>query len=82
MTATAPLRAFVVDDEPLALKRLSRMLTATGRVEIVGQATDPEKSLPLVSAQPVDVLFLDIHMPGVNGLEAAQKTGLGTATFD
>jgi two-component system response regulator AlgR len=57
MTATAPLRAFVVDDEPLALKRLSRMLTATGRVEVVGQATDPEKALPLISAQPVDVLF-------------------------
>jgi two-component system response regulator AlgR len=77
MTATAPLRAFVVDDEPLALKRLSRMLTATGRVEIVGQATDPGKALPLISTQPVDVLFLDIHMPGLNGFQVVERVPAG-----
>src|SRR5262249_34157971 len=35
-------RAYLVDDEPLALKRLTRLLDATGRVRIVGSATDPE----------------------------------------
>ena len=77
MTAAAPLRAFLVDDEPLALKRLSRMLTATGRVEIVGQATDPEKALPQIGAQPVDVLFLDIHMPGLNGFQVVERVPAG-----
>src|SRR5258705_2506421 len=77
MTPTAPLRAFLVDHEPLALKRLSRMLTATGRVEIVGQATDPEKALPLIGAQPVDVLFLDIHMPGLNGFQVVERVPAG-----
>jgi len=75
---TAPLlRAFLLDDEPLALKRLARMLTATGRVEIVGQATDPEKALPLIGAQPVDVLFLDIHMPGLNGFQLVERVPAG-----
>jgi two-component system, LytTR family, response regulator len=72
--AAAPLvRAFLLDDEPLALKRLSRMLLATGRIEIVGQATDPEKGLPQIGAQPVDVLFLDIHMPGLNGFQVVER---------
>ena len=38
MSARAPLRAFLIDDEPLAIKRLARMLETTGRVEIVGRA--------------------------------------------
>jgi len=75
---TAPLlRAFLLDDEPLALKRLARMLAATGRVEIVGQATDPEKGLPQISAQPVDVLFLDINMPGLNGFQVVERVPAG-----
>ena len=73
MTTAAPLRAFVVDDEPLALKRLARMLAATGRVEIVGQAIDPEKALAQIGAQPVDVLFLDIHMPGLTGFQLVER---------
>jgi len=41
VTAGGRLRAFLIDDEPLALKRLARMLQATGRAEIVGTVTDP-----------------------------------------
>ena len=63
------LRAFLVDDEPLALKRLSRLLQATGRVEILGSATDPEDALVHLSKEKVDVVFLDIQMPGMNGFE-------------
>jgi two-component system, LytTR family, response regulator len=73
------LRAFLIDDEPLALTRLARMLDATGRVEIVGRATDPEQGLRQVSAQPVDVLFLDIHMPGLSGFEGVERAPPGPA---
>src|SRR2546425_5116956 len=41
----ALLRAFLIDDEPLALQRLARLLEATGRVEIVGRATNPVDGL-------------------------------------
>jgi len=73
------LRAFLIDDEPLALKRLSRMLQATGRVEIVGQATDPAKGLEQIAADPVDVLFLDIHMPGLSGFQVVERIPVGPA---
>lgn len=63
------MRAFLVDDEALALKKLSRMLTATGRVEIAGFSTDPADAIPQILAVNPDVLFLDIEMPGMNGFE-------------
>jgi len=70
---TAPLRAFLIDDEPLALKRLARLLEATGRVEIVGSATDPAAAPARVADDAIDVVFLDIHMPGLSGLQLAER---------
>jgi two-component system LytT family response regulator len=67
------LRAFVVDDEPLALKRLSRLLEATGRVEIVGRATDPARALAQLADEAVDVLFLDIQMPALSGFDVLAR---------
>jgi two-component system LytT family response regulator len=63
------IRAFVVDDERLAVQRLTRMLEATGRVQVVGSATDPEAALKALQRESVDVLFLDIQMPGLTGFE-------------
>lgn len=63
------IRAFVVDDEPLAVKRLVRMLEETGRVELAGSSTDPVDALASLADHPVDVLFLDIQMPGMTGFE-------------
>ena len=63
-------RAYLVDDEPLALRRLARMLD--GRVDIVGLATDPERALAEI-ARDVDVVFLDISMPGLDGFEVATR---------
>jgi two-component system LytT family response regulator len=66
------LRAYLVDDEELALKRLNRMLAATGRVEVVGMSTDPVDALQRFEG---DVLFLDIEMPGMNGFQFLQALG-------
>jgi two-component system LytT family response regulator len=63
------MKVYVVDDERLAVDRLKRLLTATGRVEIAGASTDPEEALAFLNVQPVDLLFLDIQMPGLNGFE-------------
>lgn len=63
------LRAYLVDDEPLALKRLERLLKQTDRVEIVGSSADPAQALDELRSQPCDVLFTDIEMPDLSGFE-------------
>jgi two-component system LytT family response regulator len=67
------LRAFLVDDEPLASSRLARLLGATGRVDVVGRASDAAEALAALGRTPADVVFLDIHMPGMSGLELAER---------
>jgi two-component system, LytTR family, response regulator len=67
------IRAFVVDDERLAVERLTRLLQATGRVTIAGSSTDPEAALAALRETPVDVLFLDIQMPGLTGFELLER---------
>jgi two-component system LytT family response regulator len=70
---SATLRAYLVDDEMLALKRLRRLLQATGRVEVVGSTTEPSTALKFLLNESVDLLFLDIQMPGMNGFELLAK---------
>ena len=67
------IRAFLVDDEPLALNRLTRLLTETGRVEVVGSSCDPVEALEHVRAHAIDVLFTDIQMPGLSGFQMLAK---------
>jgi two-component system LytT family response regulator len=81
------IRAFVVDDEPLAVRRLSRMLSETGRVEVAGSSSDPVDALESLEQTSVDVLFLDIQMPGMTGFEmlgkmAVQPLVVFTTAFD
>jgi two-component system, LytTR family, response regulator len=65
------LRAYLVDDEPLAITRLTRMLATFASIQIVGSATDPALALKNLANKDAtaDLLFLDIQMPGMNGFE-------------
>jgi two-component system LytT family response regulator len=63
------IKAYLVDDERPAIERLSRMLQATGRVEILGSSTDPAEALAALSSIRPDVLFLDIRMPELSGFQ-------------
>jgi two-component system LytT family response regulator len=67
------LRAYLVDDEPLALIRLRRLLDQTGRVEVAGSTTEPEEAVAALTAAPPDVCFLDIQMPRLNGFEVLAR---------
>jgi two-component system LytT family response regulator len=69
MEAT-PLRAYLVDDEPLAIERLRRLLAKYDSLHVTGSATDPEEAVAFLNGEhEIDVLFLDIQMPGMNGFE-------------
>jgi len=67
------LTAFVLDDEALAVKRLTKLLEETGRVKIAGSDTDPERALAFLNGNAVDVLFLDIQMPVLTGFELLER---------
>ena len=73
---TAPLRAYLVDDEPLAIERLKRLLAGFDGLAIAGSATDPAEALDCLNGpdgQSIDLLFLDIQMPGMNGFELLSR---------
>jgi two-component system LytT family response regulator len=65
----SPLRAYLVDDEPLAIMRLQRLLGNFEGLHIEGSATDPAQAVEFLTANSIDILFLDIQMPGMNGFE-------------
>ncbi len=74
MTA-APLRLFIADDEPPARERLRALLDdvlAECPTEVVGEAGNGLEVLERLPESGADVLILDIHMPGLTGLEVAR----------
>jgi two-component system LytT family response regulator len=74
--AAALIRAYLVDDEPLALQRLARLLASYREVTISGMATDPGEALRFLSGEQgkgIDLLFLDIQMPGMTGFDLLSR---------
>jgi two-component system LytT family response regulator len=66
------LRVFLVDDEELVLDLLERLLVSNGNIEIAGKFTRPEEAIDRIQMEQVDAVFLDIKMPGMNGIAAAE----------
>lgn len=64
-----PLRAFLVDDEPLALRQLARLLERTKRVTVTGTSSDPVEAIRQLESADCDVLFTDIQMPELSGFQ-------------
>jgi DNA-binding LytR/AlgR family response regulator len=67
------LRALLADDEAAAHSRLRRLLQAHDEVEIIGEARDGLQAAEQVATLRPDVVFLDIEMPGLNGLEVLRS---------
>lgn len=69
------LRVLVVDDEPLARRKLVRFLEAEPGTLVVGECGDGAEALRRIEELAPDLVFLDIQMPGVSGLEVAEAIG-------
>jgi len=68
--------ALIADDEPLLREALARQLgNAWPELDIVAEARNGREAVKLFEAKRPDVCFLDVHMPGVTGVEAAHQIG-------
>lgn len=66
------MKILIVDDEKLARDRLARMVAGIDGCELIGEAPNGLEAVRAVQALDPDVILLDIRMPGMDGLEAAQ----------
>ncbi len=63
------IQCLIADDEPIALEVVERHLQNIPGVEIVHKCTQATEAFQALVSQPVDVMFLDIEMPGMNGID-------------
>ncbi len=64
-----PIRTLLVDDEPLARDRLRGFLQAEAAVEVIGECGSGPEAIALIKAATPDLVFLDMSMPGCDGLQ-------------
>ncbi|MFW8590921.1 LytR/AlgR family response regulator transcription factor [Glaciecola sp. 2405UD65-10] len=67
------ISAMVVDDEPLAIEGLKLRLQKIPDIHVIGQAEDGDSAIALCQELQPDVLFIDLNLPGINGLEVVQS---------
>ena len=73
---SGPVRALIADDEPLLRMHLAHHLAQLWpELQIAGEARNGREAVDLVEQLRPDVVFLDVHMPGMNGVEAARLMG-------
>jgi two-component system LytT family response regulator len=70
------LRTLIADDEPLARERLRYMLSGDVEIEIVGECRNGREVIAALRDSQVDLLFLDIQMPGRGGFEMIEQVGV------
>tara|TARA_B110000881_G_scaffold221355_1_gene250350 strand:- start:7047 stop:7877 length:831 start_codon:yes stop_codon:yes gene_type:complete len=67
-----PLTAIIVDDEPLALEGLRLRLEKIPELKVIAEASDGDQAIQLCQELSPDVMFLDLQLPGLNGIEVVQ----------
>ena len=66
-----PITCIIVDDEPLAVRLLESYVEKTSDLQLLASFTDSITAINAVKAQKPDLLFLDIQMPNIDGMELA-----------
>src|SRR6187402_2804927 len=70
-----PVRVLIVDDEPLGRRRVAGLLRKERGVEIVGMIGDGVAAVEAIRSVAPDLVFLDVQMPGMTGLEVVRAVG-------
>jgi two-component system LytT family response regulator len=73
MTDSKPIRVLIVDDEPLARKRLRELLKDDSEIVIVGECANGAETLSATRELAPDLIFLDVQMPGIDGLAVSES---------
>jgi two-component system, LytTR family, response regulator len=63
------INCLIIDDEPLALQLLEDFVNKTPYLKLAGKFEEPLQALPLIESRQIDLLFLDIRMPDISGIE-------------
>jgi len=74
------LKCIIIDDEPIARKLIEEFIGDIAFLELIGQAENPAKAIKLLTENPVDIIFLDINMPTINGIDFL-KSSKNTASI-
>ena len=69
------LKTLIADDEPLARERLRFLLSSDDEIEIAGECRNGREVIAALKERRIDVLFLDIQMPGGGGFEVIEQFG-------
>jgi len=75
------LKCIIVDDEPIARKVLQEFIEDVDFLELAGQAENPLKAMSLLTNNDVDIIFLDINMPKLNGIDFLKSTKTNAAVI-
>src|SRR5689334_532469 len=68
-----PLRVLIADDHPLFRDGLRTLLSAMPETEVVGEVATGEEAITQAATLQPDVILMDLHMPGLNGIEATRQ---------
>lgn len=63
------MRCLAIDDEPLALTLLADNISKVPFLELIASCNDPFKAIKIMQSEPIDLIFTDIQMPGLTGLQ-------------
>jgi DNA-binding LytR/AlgR family response regulator len=73
------LKCIIIDDEPIARKILEEFIEEIDYLELIGQAENPLKAMQLLNNNGIDIIFLDINMPKISGIEFLKNSKINAS---
>ncbi|QJD98300.1 response regulator transcription factor [Mucilaginibacter robiniae] len=67
------MRCLIIDDEPLALELLEDNISQVANLQLTGSCRNAAQAMQIMQQQPIDLIFCDIQMPGINGLQLVKS---------